>query len=386
MSQPKTCIYCGNVYEKDTEHVFPHGLGGQKLFMDCVCEGCNSSFSGLERELYQKSFVGLLRSTEGVAGYKPKGNKKSPFKAPILLTFDEENKIVFEVGQYFKMQTFIRPQIIMADEDFYLEGDTTEGVQDFVALVKKWRDSNLKFVINGDLKAEFANEGSSFSYNIKDEKTKTKGCVRYCSLPEIHELFPYLEPRLFINDDQELKVRAKSPDDAINFLYSFLNRQVVKNDLNSFSNKALADSLIYVGFDFDGLKLEQALVKIGLNCLLYCFPEAKSSGSLADLISYVKNGHPGINGRLGNRDIIIDSTARTHNVFFYQQENALVVRIGLFSGQFVFSFSVNDLPLLKPNEYNRLVIHFDERINTFETHRAFLGSFGHQESPQSSSK
>jgi hypothetical protein len=49
----KTCIYCENVYEKDTEHVFPHGLGGQKLFINCVCADCNRYFSGLERELYQ---------------------------------------------------------------------------------------------------------------------------------------------------------------------------------------------------------------------------------------------------------------------------------------------------------------------------------------------
>ncbi len=375
MSTLKTCIYCENIYEKDTEHVFPHGLGGQKLFINCVCEDCNRYFSGLERELYQKSFVGLLRSTEGVAGYKPKGDKRTPFKAPILLTFDQENELVYEVGQYYLMQVFLRPQIMEIEGEFYLEGDTTEGIQKFVAAVKKWRDTNLMLFANGHLAASFTKQESGFTVSLEDKKSNAKGCVYYSSLPDAHELFPYMAPRLFIDDSQDLRVRAKSLPEAMEFLRIFLNRQVTKKDFNSYTNKALGKSEIYVGFGFDGLKLEQALVKIGLNCLCHYYPEAMLSGKLTDLISYVKNGQPCINARLGKKDVVIDSTARTHNIFFYQQAEAFVVRISLFSGQFVFSFWINDLHLLKPNEYNRLVVRFDERINAFETHRDFLGSF-----------
>ncbi|CAL2093263.1 hypothetical protein T190611E02C_50115 [Tenacibaculum sp. 190524A05c] len=94
----KKCFYCSNTYSKDTEHVFPDGLGGEKLYMPCVCEKCNNDFSKLEGELYQKGIPALMRSVEGVTKQK-KQNKPTYFKAPILLTLDEENKIVYEVNQ-----------------------------------------------------------------------------------------------------------------------------------------------------------------------------------------------------------------------------------------------------------------------------------------------
>jgi 5-methylcytosine-specific restriction endonuclease McrA len=49
-----TCKYCGVKYDKNTEHVFPFGLGGEDTYANFVCTVCNNEFSGLERELYQK--------------------------------------------------------------------------------------------------------------------------------------------------------------------------------------------------------------------------------------------------------------------------------------------------------------------------------------------
>lgn len=105
-----SCIYCKIQYCKNTEHVFPLGLGGEDIMIDCVCDKCNNEFSKLERELYQKSPVALIRSNKGVIGNKSR-NTASAFKAPLLLCQDDVTGVAYEVGQSEKMQVYLRPQI-----------------------------------------------------------------------------------------------------------------------------------------------------------------------------------------------------------------------------------------------------------------------------------
>lgn len=143
----KKCIYCQEPYEKDTEHVFPHGLGGENIFIDCVCRGCNSKFSGLEGELYQKSPISLMRSIAGVKGYKKKNGNNSYFKAPILLTYDEQNKIVYEVSQHNEMKIQLKSQIIDIKSKFYLEGSDEKNILLFLKNIKKWKNESLIAVI-----------------------------------------------------------------------------------------------------------------------------------------------------------------------------------------------------------------------------------------------
>lgn len=67
-SQEKTCFYCTKPYSgKDNEHIFPEGLGGQRLMMDCVCRECNDKFSRIENELISKSFLSFIRVAESPA-------------------------------------------------------------------------------------------------------------------------------------------------------------------------------------------------------------------------------------------------------------------------------------------------------------------------------
>jgi len=122
MHEVSICFYCKNSYTGNEEHVFPNGLGGQKLYIDCVCQQCNNYFSKLEGELYQKSPIALIRSTEGVESYTKRSAAPAPFKAPILLIQDEVFGIIYEVGQYHPMKTFIRTQIIFFEGQYYLEG------------------------------------------------------------------------------------------------------------------------------------------------------------------------------------------------------------------------------------------------------------------------
>lgn len=379
MSEQHKCKYCGNVYEGDTEHVFPRGLGGQDLYMDCVCKKCNGYFSGLERELYQKSYIGMLRSTMGIEGYKPNKRTPAPFKAPIQLTFDEENEIIYEVGQYAEMRTFIRPQFILIDGKYYIEGDTNESMESLSQALLKWKKTNLQIskTENGaPVYVEYQYIGSSFKACGTNIEVSKKNAIKYFSLPETHKLYPFLSPRVFLADNnKDLKIRAKTYKDAVDFMEGFLNHTQLNNSFDSYGNKDLSSQTIYVGFDFDQLKFEQALIKIGLNSLMYYYPATKSNLALDSQISFVNTGIPKINAFLDKKDSIRDSNEGTHNIFFYQLDKSLVVRISLFNGQFVFSFVIDDLQVLKHNEYNRLVIDYKNRLNRFEDQTAFFQSF-----------
>jgi len=373
MISQKNCKYCNTIYTKDTEHVFPKSLGGQKLCMNCVCENCNEYFSGLEGEL-SKSIVALMRSNEGLKGYKNyDNNKPAPFKAPILLVFDEQNNIVFEVGQFYQMQIFLRPQIIFIEGKYYVEGNTNEAVEKFVKKFKDLKDSNLKIVtkypkgINDTITfIEFTDLGTHYSLSQKQDNIKIKDHIQYCSLPKSHELYSSLTPRIFIDDDKNLKVRAKTIDEAISFMESFLNCTLTQKEFHSFENKNINSSPIYVGLNFDSLKAERALVKIGINCLMYYYPKNKSESILDDYISFVKIGSPLIRATLDRNDNIIDTHGKTHNIIFYQNANSVKITIGLFNGLIEFSFTIENLHILNHNECNKLHINYKDHINNFE--------------------
>lgn len=118
----KKCRYCQSSFNEGAkEHVFPKGLGGPRIFVDNVCEQCNKKFSDYERELMRDSPVAFMRSVEGVEGYKRSNIQTGAFLAPILLTFDQETRIVYEVGHRYPFENFIRPQIILIEERFYIE-------------------------------------------------------------------------------------------------------------------------------------------------------------------------------------------------------------------------------------------------------------------------
>ena len=63
------------------------------------CKKCNNYFSKLERELYQKSPVALMRSNAGIQGYS-KNNKNRPatLKYNEILSYVHDFDIVYEVG------------------------------------------------------------------------------------------------------------------------------------------------------------------------------------------------------------------------------------------------------------------------------------------------
>ncbi|KAB1153932.1 HNH endonuclease [Tenacibaculum aiptasiae] len=376
----KKCFYCLRSYLKDTEHVFPDGLGGQKLFMSCVCIKCNNDFSRLERELYQKGVPALMRSVEGLTKQKEQ-NKQAYFKAPILFSFNQDNKIVYEVNQSNKFEISLKPQIIEINSKFYIEGSSQEDVDVFANKIKKWKQNCLKLVL------KFPDRSSSLTsyiqFKVSDNRVSFEKTESYEKLKDIiifelldsHELSKYLKPRIFLDNQNNLRLRAKSLEESIKFVEQFLIFTSKPVKLKSFSNEINDDNIIYAGFNFNSLKKEQAMVKIMLNCLIYYFPDSKNNVSLESAKKFVKVGKSELKRFVGRKNNIIDSKEKSHNIFFQQYQNNTRIRLSLFNGQVCYNIIIEDLQILENNSYSRLVINFVKRVNIFENENEFLMSF-----------
>lgn len=378
----KKCIYCDEPYIKDTEHVFPHGLGGENLFIDCVCCDCNSKFSGLESELYQKSPASLMRSIEGIKGYKKKNGNKAYFKAPILLTYDEENKIVYEISQHDEMKIHLKSQIIEINGKYYLESDDKKNTTLFLKKLKEWKNkssialtrfpsennkifSYIKFCIsNPDVK-----------YESFESTEKNKNLIVIESFPSNHELFNALTPRLFFDDSQNIKIRAKTISDGISFLHNFLSFTREPRVFKSFNRILNDNGIVYVGQSFLRSKLERAIVKITLNCLFYYFPESRKSQAIKNHISFVKCGNPYIIVQIEQKSDLIDSNEKTHNILFHQFDGSFRLRFSMFNGQMIFTHIIPEMKILDNNDYCRLIIDYKNRINRFENKSEMIKSF-----------
>lgn len=378
MNLEKKCKYCGSHYQKDKEHVFPYGLGGEDIYITCVCEKCNNDFSGLERELYQKSPVAFMRSIEGVEGYHTNKGKTSPFRAPLLLGFDEKYKIAYEVGQYSGLDIRLRPQIMSIADIFYLEADSLADIQALNKEFVEWRSKNLKMIIafpkeNQGLTKyiEFKQIGNQFPYNTFNEKIKVEREIIVDILDKEHELYPFLSPRLFMDDNRKLHVRCRTAEEAISFITKFAAFTLHPTPLKSFSNEPLNNLAIYVGQFFNPQKFDRAVVKIALNCLLHYFPDTRCSAEISNCISFVQTGIPVVDLTMGSKNTITDIVTNTHNIFFFQHSNGLFLTVSLFNGSISQTLFISELKILSVNSYARLLIDYKTRKNIFQTHREF---------------
>ncbi|MEO9851895.1 MAG: HNH endonuclease [Reichenbachiella sp.] len=382
----KECKYCENEYSENKEHVFPYGLGGENIYVDFVCNNCNNLFSRLEGELYQKSIISLMRSAEGIEGYKPTKSKPSPLKASLCLILDKENGIIYEGGQFQEFQIYLRPQVIDIEGKYYAEGSSNKDIEKLARQFHKWKKTSLR-AINGSkiqkgyVKEYFECEMEGGEFEIKSIKgsLKVKSEIRIDVLPKSNNLHDILTARLFLDDrdpkNNRLRIRAQSVKQAIEFLKGFLDFTSVKRTLNCYPQKNLDDSIITIGLNWDESKLERALAKIGLNCLMHYFPESRNSDKINSLLEFVFSGTSQMKGQLINRNTIIDSNPKTHNLLFFQSKTNFSIRISLFNGSFTFVISIPELELIKEGTYRRLVVDYKNRINKFEDQSEFINSF-----------
>ena len=375
-----TCQYCNKQYDKNTEHVFPMGLGGENVIISCVCITCNNKFSDFERELYQKSPVALIRSVEGLYGYNNKG-KRSAFKAPFLLSRDKNNNIVYEVGQTEKMGIYIRPQIIEIEKEIYFECESQNFADMFFKKFGAWKKNNPTLILEfPNLKGdpvrfvEFQKSENGYISKIITDQLKVKNEITLALISPKNHLYKLFYPRIYMDDDDRIKIRAKSEAEAIHFATKVLDFSDKIEPITSYSpEKHLPE--VSVEFDFNSRKCEQALVKVGLNIIFHYFEETRNKKEFSPYIHFVNTGEKKFDAQSGKKDMIRDSIENTHNIFIAQCESFVDIRISLFNGQFVYSFIIPGLRIAPFRKYFRIVIDYKKSKNTFQNQGAFLQSF-----------
>lgn len=346
-----SCAYCEINQAGNSDHVFPKSLGGEDIYMDCVCNKCNNDFSKIERELFQKSLIGLMRSSEGVEGYSKSKKRPAPLKYPEIFQFDKEHKIVYEVGLHDGFKPYIRPQFIQIAEKIYSEAPTKEEIEVFIKAFNDWRNKNLVMITKFPSKKGDNYEAVKFLLKVnkyiveKIELSKVKKEVIHYSLMEDNDEFKeYFQPRIFFDDSDKLIVRSRSVEEGVQFAIDLLNycNQEAAN-FRSYSEKNTKDA-IRVSMKFDMLMMQQALVKIGLNALMHYHPETKYNPVLKPAKDYVLNG-TAIKTAVDKKIDLLDTRQDMHSVLFFQIKEGLIIRTSLFGAHFTYSFLIEGFNL-----------------------------------------
>jgi hypothetical protein len=374
------CAYCNINSSSNSEHVFPKGLGGENIFMDCVCNECNAKFSGIERELFQKSFVGLMRSTEGLEGYTKNKRRTAPLKFPEIFQYVESDNVVYEVGIYLGFKAYVRPQIILINNAFYSEAASADEINEFIAAFNSWRKGNLTMIVEFPQK-----KGGSYKaikYELADKEYKysevnflkaKKEIINYRLMGgSSNEHYSHFDPRLFFDDSQNLIVRSKELEEGINFMKKLLDYcETGSANFKNYSDKPSKDA-IKVSFKFDIVKMQRALVKIGLNCLMHYYPNTKYDPHLATAKEYVLFEKEGLKSSVNEKTEMLDTDNRIHHVLFNQQREGLMIRTSLFGGYFVYSFMIEQLALLPNGCITALEVDFGSKKQAFFKEDEFL--------------
>lgn len=340
------CVYCEINPVGNSDHVFPKSLGGEDIYMDCVCNVCNNNFSKIERELFQKSFIGLMRSSEGVEGYSKNKKRPAPLKYPEIFQFDKEHKIVYEVGVHNGFKPYIRPQFIQVADKIYSEAPSREEIETFIKAFNDWRNKNLVMITK--FPARKGDNYEAVKFTLKDDKyiaekielsKVKKEVIHYSLMKDNDEFKEHFEPRMFFDDSDKLIVRSRKVDEGIQFVIDLLNycNQDAAN-FRSYSEKNTKDA-IRISMKFDMVMMQQALVKIGLNALMHYHPEAKYNPLLKPAKDYVLKG-TAIKTAIDKKIDLLDTRHDMHTVLFYQLKEGLMIRTSLFGGHFTYSFLI----------------------------------------------
>ncbi|MFZ6014437.1 MAG: HNH endonuclease [Bacteroidota bacterium] len=366
----KLCVYCDRNAVTNSEHVFPYGLGGENIFLDCVCSACNSEFSKLERELIQKSIVGLIRSEVGLEGYSKNKIHPSPFKQATIFHHDESSGIVYEVGQSKGFEIYIRPQILRKDNAYYLEGASQQELEKFSKVFIKWLKDNpvvvqLPVPSASPNAIRFIKTGNQYSYETYTVAKVRKEIILKI-VGEDDRYFEQITPRIFLDDEDKIFVRAKSLEEAADFLMGLLNLIENKTPLNSYKKDLAATPIIAVSFNFDNKKVERAVVKIAMNLLFHYYPETRGSAMFHSAKQFVLMGdRTDLPCYLGQPIASIDKIENSHSVSFVQYEKKLVMRINLFSGKVIFCLELKGFSIMKPGEHSAVDIDYIKRKQKF---------------------
>lgn len=377
-SQVSKCAYCTINDANNSEHVFPHSLGGANEYIDCVCNECNNKFSTLERELLQKSLIGLMRSHAGIEGYKKDKVRPAPLKYPEIFFHDKVDHIVYEIGLYQGFSPFMRPQIIEVNDKFYFEGPSKDDIITYVDLYNKWRHENLVLVTQFPKKkgddyeaVRFKEEEDGVSYQPESLKRVKKEIILYTLMKDNDEMKDDFEPRLFLDDRKKLVLRCREIEEGIDFLKRLLEYTKNPAPFGSYNQDKPEKPQIRVSMKFDMVKMQRALVKIGLNCLMHYHPETKNDSLLDEAKAFVLNETP-IKSAIQPKVQFLDAGNEMHYVLFYQLNEGLMVRTSLFEGQFIYTFLIEGLQLYRPGQFSGVEVYYKTREQNYLNMDEFL--------------
>lgn len=343
------CVYCEINPVGKSDHVFPKSLGGQDIYMDCVCNQCNNEFSRFERELFQKSLIGLMRSVEGVEGYSKNKRRPASLKFSEIFQLDIENKIVYEIGIHSGFKHYMRPQLIQVNDAIYFEVGSQDEVEPFIKAFNEWRYKNLIMVTKFPFKkgdnyecVKFVLKENKFITEEVELAKVKKEVIHYTLMKQNEDIVKNFQPRIFFDDSGNLIVRSREVSEGTQFVLKLLNYCIQeKPHFKSYAEKNLTDP-IQVSMSFDIVMMQQALVKIGLNALMYYYPETKYNPLLKPAKNYTRNGE-GIRAKIDKKIEILDYSKNMHSVLFYQLKEGLMIRSGLFGGNFSYAFLIENL-------------------------------------------
>lgn len=343
------CAYCEVNVSGNSEHVFPKSLGGQNIYMDCVCNQCNNNFSKSERELFQKSLVGLMRSIEGLEGYSKNKLRPAPLKFSEIFQLDIENQIVYEVGVHSAFKHYLRPQLIQVKDKIYAESGSYPEMENFVKIFNEWRKEDLVLITEfPSRKGEkykciqfVLHEDEFLIKKIELIKVK-KEAIYYSLLKNNKKIAKHFMPRIFLDDSGKLIVRSRKVEEGIQFIIKLLTSiHKGEGQFKNFTDKNLNDP-VHISMSFDVKMMQQALVKIGLNALMHYYPETKYNQLLRPAKNYALGGES-IRAGLDIKVPILDNRQDIHSILFYQLNEGIMIRSALFGGSFTYKFLIENL-------------------------------------------
>lgn len=350
------CVYCNTNAPSNSEHVFPRSLGGQSLYMNCVCDTCNNKFSNMERELIQKSIVGIMKSAEGLG--TGKGVRKAPLKYREIFQYVETDGFVYEVGVEGFIPYYL-PQIFKIENEFYCEASSQPELDTLLKKFDKWRHTGQHVTILPKGKKhkriiKFTPTNNEWSHS-NSELTRVKDSIILLTLSNNHEYSTFFTPRLYLDNDGQLIIRCVSEEEGINFFTDFLNECGKSLELTNYKSQGSKEAVM-VSMEFNLPLIQRAFLKIGLNSVMYYYPKTINSPFLQPIKNCILDGESNsLRGKVfGDRIELIDKLENTHTILFSQNNKGLIVRVCLF-GSVNCGFFIEGLKIHDDSEFMSIV-------------------------------
>lgn len=347
------CIFCPKEVIKPTEHVFPKGLGGGDVFVDFVCSDCNNRFSGIERELIQKSFVGFIRTAEGVQGYrKKKNNHPAALKYLDILYKDTNHSLIYECGVEAQLKPYFKPQIIKYTNEFITVASDPKDGELFQKHFQNWFDEPIiitKFPEKVEEQYEsirfYIDEHKKVHYSNEVLHKSKKHHIIYIPM-EVEEYDNIFTPRVFLSADDRLYVRANSIAQSVEFITELVSYLLVNGKTSTPeglpSTEVVQSPKLLMSFNFDLRKCNRAAAKILINTLLHFHPTLRAHPSLANIKKFIIDGDVTIKGGFTNKNIPYFKIPDCHQVLFTVEGNNLILYLSLF-GAMNYVFVIEDM-------------------------------------------